>query len=687
MTSTPNRWETYLPQDRRASLRRGTPLPDPAFGAALLADISGFTPLTRSLADALGPRRGAEELILRINQVYETLIAEVERWGGSVIDFAGDAMLCWFGAGPTAGGDLTPALLAAVAAGLAMQTSMRHFANVAVAGGGQVALSLKAAITTGQARRFVAGDPDIQLLDVLAGAPLDRLGQVAGLATGGQVVVDGTAVRANGQSLVFEPAADDTVLVTGTRVPVPEAPRLAEPIDPGASTDETLRSWIPRQIQPRLAQGQEAFLAELRPAVAMFIQFEGLDYADTGAGARLDALIRWVQARATAWDGLLLQITTGDKGTYLYVVFGAPVAHEDDAIRAVHAALDIRALPDELAWARGLRFGITRGVMRTGTYGGPTRRAYGVMGNEVNVAARLMLRAAAGQILASAPVVAELRGRFAERALEPMVLKGLATPLAVHEILERAAEAAVTTGEWARTGAIVGRVQERARLRAHLEALAQGNGSLAVIVGEPGIGKSHLLGSTIRDAQAAGTAALLGAGSALERATLYLAWRPIFARLLRLADAPADPVERAQFLRAQLAPEEQEQVALLGAVLPFAIPDTEATAVLGAQVRAETTRALLARILERFTGRAPLLLAIEDAQWLDSASWALIQRVAAGGKVFLLLTSRPIVPGTTPELEQLLAAPGVDRHRPGRARQRRRPAAGARAARSPVVAR
>src|SRR5690349_1978709 len=86
----------YIPQDRRQALARGVELPDRSHGAAVLADISGFTPMAQAYAQALGPRRGAEELARQLNQVYNALIAEVDGAGGSVIYFNGDGIICWF---------------------------------------------------------------------------------------------------------------------------------------------------------------------------------------------------------------------------------------------------------------------------------------------------------------------------------------------------------------------------------------------------------------------------------------------------------------------------------------------------------------------------------------------------------------------------------------------------------------
>src|SRR4051812_27330677 len=86
----------YLPQDRRATLATDAPLLTHAIGAALFADISGFTSLTEALANALGPRRGAEALTQQINAVYEALLDAVASHAGSVVGFAGDAVTCWF---------------------------------------------------------------------------------------------------------------------------------------------------------------------------------------------------------------------------------------------------------------------------------------------------------------------------------------------------------------------------------------------------------------------------------------------------------------------------------------------------------------------------------------------------------------------------------------------------------------
>src|SRR3972149_6405286 len=139
--------------------------------------------------------------------------------------------------------------------------------------------------------------------------------------------------------------------------------------------------------------------------VLFFLFSTGIDYdTDELAQEKLDAFIRRVQVIFTRYGGALLQITMGDKGVYLYASCGAPVAHEDDAYRAVKAAVALRQLPEELNFLQPLQIGISRGTMRAGAYGGKTRRTYSALGDDTNLAARLMTTAEPGEILISGKV-------------------------------------------------------------------------------------------------------------------------------------------------------------------------------------------------------------------------------------------------------------------------------------------
>src|SRR5207249_2649525 len=116
-----------------------------------------------------------------------------------------------------------------------------------------------------------------------------------------------------------------------------------------------------------------------------------------------------------------------DKGSYVYVCFGVPTAHEDSARRAVRAALELRDLV-------GAQIGLSRGILRAGAYGGATRRTYGALGDDVNIAARLMSIARPGEILVSGRVQQALGEQFALEPHPPLPLKGKAEPLPVFAV-------------------------------------------------------------------------------------------------------------------------------------------------------------------------------------------------------------------------------------------------------------
>src|SRR5260221_12625121 len=134
--------EAHIPGDRRWALAHGIEMSDRVRGAALFADISGFTPLTEVLANELGPQRGAEEITANLNRVFHALIAELDRFGGHVIYFSGDAITCWIDGDDGA---------RATACGLAMQATMDHVREVVTPAGARVRLAMKGAMPVGTA--------------------------------------------------------------------------------------------------------------------------------------------------------------------------------------------------------------------------------------------------------------------------------------------------------------------------------------------------------------------------------------------------------------------------------------------------------------------------------------------------------------------------------------------------------
>ena len=516
--------QAYIPGDRRRALARGEAMPDRVHGAALFADISGFTPLTEALSAELGAHRGAEELTKHLNRVFHALIEELHRFGGEVIYFSGDAITCWFDGDDGA---------RATACGLAMQETMRGLHDVVTPRGTRVTLAMKAAIAVGPARRFVVGDPDVQLIDVLAGRLIDALATAEHHAVPGEVILDQSALDALRDRIVVGDVRHDhssreyaTVVRTLTQVP-----ELATPEGPEALAEDVARRWVLPALYERLRTGSGEFLTELRPAYPLFARFGGIDYDDDAAPAKLDEFVRHVQRIFAAYGGNLVHLSVGDKGAYLYGVFGSPQAHEDDAARALAAALELRELPKVTAVSE-LQIGITYGRLRSGMYGHEHRQAFTCLGDAVNLAARLMSHAPHGQILVSSAVHDAAREKFAWNALEPIHVKGKREPVQPYALtasVKRAQRSEAATSELP----MIGRAVELNLLTAGLDAALAGNGSVIGIAADAGMGKSRLIAEFARQARTRGILVATGECQAFGSNTSYFAWREIWQHAVR----------------------------------------------------------------------------------------------------------------------------------------------------------
>ena len=636
----------YMPQDRRRALDAGLTLPEWAWGTVLFADISGFTRLSEALARTHGLRRGAETLTRLLNHLYEALIASVESHGGSVIGFSGDAITCWF-ARESPGEDIpssdAPARAAATAA--AMQQTLRAFdasdMPVTDAFAPQFgSLAVKIAIATGRVRRCVVGNPDIQLMDVLAGAVVDRLTSGEEMAAPGETLVDAETFCALAATIdaTNSTKGDGSVseVLWRTKDSVRFAVLESNAADFASASPPLLlptveaTQWIHPAVAQLIAGGQARFLAELRPATALFVRFAGVNFeSDVAAPETLDRYMRWVQQTIQRYDGLLVQLTIGDKGSYFYVAFGAPLAHGDDSARAAAAALDLLRPPPSLAQISPLAMGISSGIMRIGAYGGPTRCTYGVLGDEVNVAARLMTMAAPSEILVTGQVANALGSTMALQPLGARSIKGKSAPVPVFALLERSAQPATALMELygeplhGREVELAPMLHALAQWAARCHAIPDSDhrtpaGPLLIIEGTAGIGKSHMAASLVQRTVALGVNHVHAACQSTARAIPFFAIRQVMRAILQL---PPEPTE-AHVLDAvaRLAPAARARAPLLAPLVDSAMAASPLTSHLEARTRQGARTALVLELIAAAADAQPFLLTLEDAHWIDEAS-------------------------------------------------------------------
>ena len=635
----------YIAQDRRRALALGRDLPDRSVGSVLLASIVGFAALGERLTAQLGEPRGIEALVRRIDQVYEALIVEIERRGGAVVGFAGDALTCWF---DIRDGRPPPAHRA-VACAQALQSAMS-----ALLPAGDI-LDMKVAVASGSVRRFAPGDPRVQRLDILAGATLSRAARAEQLAHAGGIVVDrptADALDAAAARVSWRAAAGDPSFA------VLEHGALAD--DVGAAADsaapavpfERLQPWLLRAVSKREHDLHGVLLPELRPTVSLFIRFDGIDYDDEDAAGRLDHVVLCIQAQVEAQGGVVLQLAIDDKGSHAYACFGAPVAHEDDALRAVRAAHELMRALGELKFLAPVRMGLSAGTARAGAYGGRTRATYGVLGDDVGLAAQLMALAGPGETLLSEALRRPAATQFLLRALQPLHVEGHAEPVSVHTLVGPRSLGTTRRAQARRHGlAMVGRQRELALIERKLVLAAQGQSQVIGIAGDAGIGKSRLVVEVVPFAQRHEFTACLGQCEAAGQGTPYLAWRSIWRALLGVptdvGHSDNDDAGNVASLRERLrilAPQHSESLPTLAPLLGIAIEDNEFTRSLAPQDRANALSGLLEECLTSAAAARPLLLVLEDVHWMDPVSLRLLEdlaRVGANLPLAFVITYRP----------------------------------------------
>ena len=628
--------QAYIPGDRRRALSRGESLPEVSHGAALFVDISGFTPLTEALAAELGGRRGAEELTATLDRVFAALLERLHAWRGSVVYFSGDAVTAWID------GDDG---VRATACALEMQQVMRRVGILQTPGGAEVTLSVKVAVAVGSAHRFVVGDPSVQLIDVLAGRLMDSLAAAEQQSVAGDVVIDAGTLASLGDRVVLlatrtgeygEVGVVDTLRVPpGDPGPEPPLPRLSP---------DVVREWLLPPVWERIAAGRGEFLAELRPAVPVFVQLGGLDFEnDPESPAVLDRFVTTAQRVLDEQGGSVLQLTIGDKGVYLYAVFGSPIAHEDDAARACEGALRLKEAVADLP-VTDLSIGIATGRLRSGTYGHRERRTFCCLGDAVNLAARLMARAPSWEIWVHGEVAAATETAFAWDDLDPITVKGKRQPVEVRALRGHGHAGGHHAHEHVQAlGAMVGRDDELAGLRAVWDRVERGTGHVAVVQAEAGVGKSRLVGELVDRLVADGVPIAWSEATRVTTGSTYLAWRSVWADLLGLDLEEADASDVVAAV-ADLAPLLVARAPLLGSVLGVAVPDSSLTGALEGEARKTSLEDLLGRLLTERAARGPIAVVLEDCHWLDDLSrdlLAALARVVRTVPVLLLLTSRP----------------------------------------------
>lgn len=594
--------------------------------AVLFVDVSRYTALVEQLARR--GQEGLEQIPKLLTLSYARCAEQICSRGGEVLYFSGDSLLAYWAAGDVGLGHAVRSATDCAEAICRDQGARPEAAT------GEVGPALHVGVGAGQLWAAALG-----------GQP------VWNLIAGGDAVMQ--AARAQSRARRWEYVLSDgaTQAISLAKTAGGENAPDGAPSAPSALPTEWLAGFLPPQLQDIVRATEKAAvvahngfshdegnglrsdarldrLAEIRPISALFARIAGLDHSDPMALSRHHDLCASLQADLQNSGGPPGELLFDDKGLVFIAAFGARgTFHRDDPQRAVDAARAICRTAQRFDLA--VSVGVATGDALFRVVGSPRRRQLMVLGPPVNRAARLMA-VAADDVLCDAPTERASRAAFSFERRGALQLEGLGDMAPAFRPQTRRPAASTPTS-------LIGRERELRFLRATFGSVSGGTNSLVVVLGEPGIGKTRLVTTFTNELRAKGAVVAVAPAERDDRRTSLWAWRRVIETLLGL---PADSDGTRLFERIHDRVKNDAAIVarlpLLADVLAVDIPQNESTRHLDGAHRADATMRLMGDIIATAAPH-PLTLVLEDSQWLDSASWRLVEWVLGSQSSLLII--------------------------------------------------
>ena len=364
----------------------------------------------------------------------------------------------------------------------------------------------------------------------------------------------------------------------------------------------------------------------------------------------LDPALQHMMDAVHRFEGTVNQVL----GDGIMALFGAPIAHEDHALRACYAALAMqaamRAYTEEVRRVHGLemriRVGLNSGEVVVRAIGNDLHMDYSAVGETTHLAARMEQLAMPGTIRLTAATLRLVEDLVQVQALGPVPVKGLSEPVEVFELVgasgtRRRVPAAAARG----LTRFVGRQTELVTLTEALARTSDGHGQVVALVGEAGVGKSRLVYECVHSYRTQGWLVLESASVSYGKATPYFPVIDLLKGYCHIEERDDSRTIRAKVTGQVLTLDAtlQDTVPALLALLD-ALPDNDPFLRLDPPQRRQRTLEALTRVLLRESQVQPLLLVFEDLHWIDTETQALLDRLVDSlptARLLLLVNYRP----------------------------------------------
>jgi class 3 adenylate cyclase/tetratricopeptide (TPR) repeat protein len=426
----------------------------------------------------------------------------------------------------------------------------------------------------------------------------------------------------------------------------------ASPVEPRFSSPQT---YTPKHLAQKILTSKSALEGERKQVTVLFADLKGsmellADRDPEDARKILDPVLERMMEAVHRYEGTVNQVM----GDGIMALFGAPLAHEDHAVRACYAALrmqdSVGRYAEELRRRHGvdvqIRVGLNSGDVVVRSIGSDLHMDYTAVGQTTHLAARMEQLARPGTTLMTEATLRGAEGYVQVKPLGPMPIKGLTEPLPVYEVLAAGTARTRLQASAARgLTRFVGREAEVDVLRQAIAEAAGGRGQVAAVVGEPGVGKSRLFYEFIHSHRTHGWLVLESSSVSYGKATPYLPLIDLLKSYFKIADRDDTRAIRAKVTGNLLTLDE----ALKASIAPVlwlldALPEEHEFLALGTAQRQASTFEAVKRVLFRESRSQPLLLVFEDLHWIDAGTQALLDSVVESlptAAILLAVNYRP----------------------------------------------
>jgi class 3 adenylate cyclase/tetratricopeptide (TPR) repeat protein len=410
----------------------------------------------------------------------------------------------------------------------------------------------------------------------------------------------------------------------------------------------------PSHLAERILTSRAAVEGERKQVTVLFADVEGsmellADRDPEEARNILDPVLTLMIDAVHRYEGTVNQVM----GDGIMALFGAPMAHEDHALRACYAALTmqeaVRQYADEVRRREGvairIRAGLNSGEVVVRSIGNDLRMDYSAVGQTTHLAARMEQLASPGTTLLTGHGHRLVHGFVRVRSLGLVPIKGLPEPVEIFELLGAAGPRRRFQVLAARGLApFVGRQVELAALAEALEAARGGRGQVVAVVGEPGVGKSRLVYEFVRSSRPEGWLTLSSGSVSYGTANAFLPIADLLRQYFHIAEQDGEPAIREKVIGRLLVLDRSLETALPGvlALLGVGGADGPWQSLEPADRRFRMFEAL-ERLLVRESERQPLCMVLEDLHWVDAETQAFLDRFVrslAAAAILLVVSYR-----------------------------------------------